>query len=239
MKVLIEVKDLVHKFFLGKNELIAINNVNLEVFRGEFISLMGPSGSGKSTLLNLIGGLCRPSQGEIVINGQSLAQMDENGLAIFRRNHLGFIFQSFNLLPNFTALENVALPLTFSGVPTVERTKRAQKILDMVGLAHRMDHKPAELSGGQQQRVSIARALVNEPILILADEPTGNLDSRTSTEIMDLLTCMNREKGQTFLMVTHDLEISKCANRIVHLCDGFIEKIEGKAEVPGGDQSVA
>jgi len=234
LEKVIELRDVVHKFFIGKNEVVAINRVNLQVWRGEFVTLVGPSGSGKSTLLHLIGGLCRPVRGEIIVNGQALARMDENQLAIFRRKYLGFIFQSFNLLPNLTALENVALPLVFAGASPAERTRRAKKILDMVGLARRLDHKPAELSGGQQQRVSIARALANDPALVLADEPTGNLDSRTSAEIMDLLTCINREKRCTFLLVTHDMEVARRGNRIIHLRDGSIEKIEGEVYRKGG-----
>lgn len=233
MEAVIETRDLVHKFYLGKTEVAVVNKVNLKVFYGELVSLVGPSGSGKSTLLNLIGGLCRPVQGEILISRQALARMSENELAIFRRRHLGFIFQSYNLLPNLTALENVMLPLIFAGVPTGERTRRARKILELVGLDHRLEHKPAELSGGQQQRVSIARALVNEPALVLADELTGNLDSRTSTEIMELLTQMNREKGQTFLLVTHDMEVAHYGNRIIYVRDGVIEKIEGEPKRGG------
>lgn len=233
MGAVIETRDLVHKFFLGKTEVAAVDKVNLKVFYGELVSLVGPSGSGKSTLLNLIGGLCRPVQGEILVNGQALDRMSENELAIFRRRHLGFIFQSYNLLPNLTALENVVQPLIFAGVPTGERIRRARKILELVGLDHRLEHKPAELSGGQQQRVSIARALVNEPALVLADELTGNLDSRTSAEIIELLTQMNREKGQTFLLVTHDMEVARYSNRIIYVRDGVIEKIEGEPKRGG------
>jgi putative ABC transport system ATP-binding protein len=235
----IEIRDLTHKFSLGKSEVVAIRGVNLQVFRGEFVSLVGPSGSGKSTLLSLIGGLCRPVHGELIVSGHSLIPMDENRLAIFRRKHIGFVFQSFNLLPNLTALENVALPLLFSGVTAGERTNKAQKMLEMVGIAHRLNHKPAELSSGEQQRVAIARALINEPAVVLADEPTGNLDSKTGSEIMDLLTRVNREKGGTFLLVTHDREIARYANRIIYLRDGSIEKIEGEPRIPREGQSIA
>jgi len=226
LKTIIEVKNLVQKLVLGKNELVVINNVSLKIFSGELVSLIGPSGSGKSTLLHLIGGLCRPVQGQVLINGQDLSQMNENQLAVFRRQYLGFIFQSFNLLPNLTALENVALPLVFAGVSPAERIPRAKDMLKTMGLANRLNHKPAELSGGQQQRVSIARALVNNPTLVLADEPTGNLDSRTGTEIMDTLTGINRERGCTILLVTHDTGAAHCGHRIVKLRDGIIEAVE-------------
>ena len=230
---MIEIRDLVHKFSLGKSEVPAIRGISLEVFRGEFVSLVGPSGSGKSTLLHLIAGLCRASAGEVVVNGENLARMDENRLAVFRRKHLGFVFQSFNLLPHLTALENVALPLLFTGMAVGERTRRAKEILGLVGLSHRFAHKPAELSGGEQQRVSIARALVNDPVLVLADEPTGNLDSKTSDEIMELLAAINRERGTTLLLVTHDMEVARRADRIVYLRDGAIEKIEGEPRKGG------
>jgi putative ABC transport system ATP-binding protein len=229
---MVTVRNLWQKFFLGKNEVVAVREVSFEVQSGEFVSLTGPSGAGKSTLLHLIGGLDRPVRGEISVNGRLLNRMNENQLAVFRRQHLGFIFQTFNLLPNLTAWENVALPLVFAGVTPAERRRRARSILQLVGLAHRLEHKPAELSGGQQQRVSIARALVHDPVLVLADEPTGNLDSRTGAEIMDLLTGINREKRCTILLVTHDAEAARRGHRIISLRDGRVEKIE---EVrPGG-----
>jgi putative ABC transport system ATP-binding protein len=229
---MVTVRNLWQKFFLGKNEVVAVREVSFEVQSGEFVSLTGPSGAGKSTLLHLIGGLDRPVRGEISVNGRLLNRMNENQLAVFRRQHLGFIFQTFNLLPNLTAWENVALPLVFAGVTPAERRRRARSILQLVGLARRLEHKPAELSGGQQQRVSIARALVHDPVLVLADEPTGNLDSRTGAEIMDLLTGINREKRCTILLVTHDAEAARRGHRIISLRDGRVEKIE---EVrPGG-----
>jgi putative ABC transport system ATP-binding protein len=223
---MITVQNLWQKFFLGKNEVVAVSQVSFEIFSGEFVSLTGPSGSGKSTLLHLIGGLCRPVRGEVTVNGQLLNRMSENQLAVFRRQHLGFIFQTFNLLPNLTALENVTLPLVFADIAPTERRRRAKNILRMVGLAHRLEHKPSELSGGQQQRVSIARALVNNPVLVLADEPTGNLDSRTGAEIMGILTGINRGEGCTILLVTHDAEAARCGHRIISLRDGRVEKIE-------------
>lgn len=228
---MIIVQNLWQKFFMGKNVVVAVSQVSFEVKNGEFVSLTGPSGSGKSTLLHLIGGLCRPVHGEIIVNGQSLNRMSEDQLAVFRRRHLGFIFQTFNLLPNLTALENVALPLMFAGVTPIERRQRAQNILQMVGLANRLEHKPSELSGGQQQRVSIARALVNNPVLVLADEPTGNLDSRTGAEIMDILTGINRSEGCTILLVTHDAEAARRGHRIIGLRDGIIETVEKIKEV--------
>ncbi|MHB1255386.1 MAG: ABC transporter ATP-binding protein [Dethiobacteraceae bacterium] len=223
---MISVQNLWQKFHLGKDEVVAVSQVSFDVFAGEFVSLTGSSGSGKSTLLHLIGGLCRPTRGEVIVNGQLLNRMSENQLAVFRRQHLGFIFQTFNLLPSLTALENVTMPLVFAEIAPAERRRRAIKILQLVGLAHRLEHKPSELSGGQQQRVSIARALVNNPVLVLADEPTGNLDSRTGDEIMGILTDINRREGCTILLVTHDAEAARSGHRIIGLRDGKIETIE-------------
>jgi putative ABC transport system ATP-binding protein len=223
---IIQAVDLVQRFALGKNDVTVLKDINLEIDRSEFVALTGPSGSGKSTLLNLVGGLCKPTQGKITVCGQSINHMDESELAVFRRKHIGLVFQSFNLLPNLTAVENVALPLMFAGITVSERKRRAQDILELMGLSDRLNHKPTELSGGQQQRVSIARALINEPILLLADEPTGNLDSKTSAEIMELFMNIKNETGQTCLMVTHDMEAAKYADRTFHLLDGRIERIE-------------
>ncbi|WP_025027319.1 ABC transporter ATP-binding protein [Caldalkalibacillus mannanilyticus] len=218
-------KNISQKFKIGNDEVLAVKDVDLEIQQGEFISIVGPSGSGKSTLLNLLGGLSKPTSGEIMVKGFQLTKMNENELSIFRRKHVGFIFQSYNLLPNLTTQENVALPLIFSGVPPKERLKKSIEILEVVGLSHRLDHKPTELSGGQQQRVSIARALVNNPEIVLADEPTGNLDTITSEEIMQLFTLLNRERRCTIILVTHDLEAAKYGNKTIYFRDGKIEEV--------------
>ncbi len=190
------------------------------------MALLGPSGSGKSTFLNVLGGLVPPTSGEILIRDFRISDMTENELCLFRREHLGFIFQSYNLISTMTAIENVALALTFAGVKKDIRLKKAKEALEIVGLLDRMEHKPNELSGGQQQRVSIARALVNHPEIILADEPTGNLDSKTSADIMEMITKLNREDNQTFVIVTHDPEVSKYCTKVIHMCDGLIESWE-------------
>ncbi|MBC8505339.1 MAG: ATP-binding cassette domain-containing protein [Anaerolineales bacterium] len=214
------------QYHLGSNDVDALKNINLEIDQGEFIALVGPSGSGKSTLLNLLGGLDRPTSGEIHVQGLALHTADEEALTGHRRHNVGFVFQTFNLLPTLTALENVALPLMLSGVDLAEREVRAQKLLERVGLGHRLHHRPTEMSGGEQQRAAIARALVNNPQLILADEPTGNLDSSTGAEVMALLRELNTERGVTLIIVTHDSEIADYAKRIVNLRDGEIAKIE-------------
>jgi len=190
------------------------------------VALLGPSGSGKSTFLNVLGGLVPPTSGEVIIKDFRISDMTENELCLFRREHLGFIFQSYNLISTMNAIENVALALTFAGVKKDIRLKRAKEALEIVGLVDRMEHKPSELSGGQQQRVSIARALVNHPEIILADEPTGNLDSKTSTDIMEMITKLNREEKQTFVIVTHDPEAAKYCTKVIHMRDGLIERWE-------------
>ena len=227
-EAIIQTRDLVQNFALGKTYVKALRGVNLTIQKGEFISLVGSSGSGKSTLLNLIGGLNPATSGEVRVKGVLFNNIDENQLALFRRQHIGFIFQSFNLISTLTALENVELPLLFVGVSKSERRARAIKMLEQVGLSERMNHKPNELSGGQQQRVSIARALINNPEIILADEPTGNLDSKTGTEIMNLMREMNELNGQTLVVVTHDKEVANYSHRIINLRDGIIEDIEVK-----------
>lgn len=214
--------NLHRRYEMGDARVDALRGVNLSVAQGEFVALVGPSGSGKSTVLNLIGGLDRPSEGEIWVDGVELTAEDERGLTTHRRHRVGFVFQSFNLLPRLTALENVAIPLMFGGVPESERLARAQRLLEQVGLGDRLGHRPTQLSGGEQQRVAIARALVGQPALLLADEPTGNLDTTTGGEIMALLKALNAHRGLTLLVVTHDPEVAAFADRIVRLRDGQV-----------------
>jgi ABC-type lipoprotein export system ATPase subunit/ABC-type lipoprotein release transport system permease subunit len=222
----IQLVEVCRHFELGRTDVRALHNINLEIDQGEFVALVGPSGSGKSTLLNLLGGLDRPTSGEINMQGLGLQDATEEELTAHRRHNVGFVFQTFNLLPTLTALENVALPLMLSGVPLVERQARAAKLLGRVGLEHRLDHRPTEMSGGEQQRAAITRALINNPQLILADEPTGNLDSSTGAEVMQLLRKLNAESGVTLIVVTHDPEVAAYADRIVHLRDGGIDRVE-------------
>ncbi|MGD2248301.1 MAG: ABC transporter ATP-binding protein [Candidatus Methanofastidiosia archaeon] len=217
--------NLVMHFKRGDTTVRALQGVTLDVTEGEFVSIVGTSGCGKSTLLNLVGGLMKPTQGTVHVKGENITIMNENQLALFRRQYIGFVFQSFNLVNTLTAQENVELPLIFSNIPSNKREKKVYTLLTELGLKDRLDHTPSELSGGQQQRVSIARAIVTEPEIILADEPTGNLDSETSGEIMDVLYTLNR-KGQTFLVVTHDTDVAHYGTRIVHLKDGKITQIE-------------
>jgi len=214
------------QYQLGGTDVNALNNINLEIDQGDFVALVGPSGSGKSTLLNLLGGLDKPTSGEISVQGLALQDATEKELTTHRRHNVGFIFQTFNLIPTLTALENVALPLMLSGVALAERCERARQLLNRVGLDHRLDHRPTEMSGGEQQRAAIARALVNDPNIILADEPTGNLDTSTGSEVMRLLRELNDERGVTLIIVTHDPEIADFADRIVHLRDGEISEVE-------------
>jgi putative ABC transport system ATP-binding protein len=214
--------DLARAFEVGETTVEALRGVDLEVPKGQFVALVGPSGSGKSTFLNLVGGLDRPTSGELWVDGVELSASKEKALTEHRRRRVGFVFQSFNLLPRLTALENVALPLTFVGVPERERLARARDLLVQVGLESRLEHRPTQLSGGEQQRVAIARALVGQPAIILADEPTGNIDSATGREIMELLRDLNRDQGVTLLLVTHDAEAAAFAHVVVQLRDGQI-----------------
>ena len=214
---------LARRYKMGDTFVDALRGVDLELARGEFVALVGPSGSGKSTVLNLIGGLDRPTSGEVWIDDTELSGSDEKTLTRHRRRQVGFVFQSFNLLPRLTAEENVALPLMFSGVPEKERRARARELLERVGLSARLAHRPTQLSGGEQQRVAIARALVGQPIILLADEPTGNLDTTTGVEIMRLLKKLNQEHGLTLLVVTHDPEVAAFADRVVRLRDGQVD----------------
>jgi putative ABC transport system ATP-binding protein len=229
---LIKTVGLARRYQMGKNFVDALRGVDLEVAAGEFVALVGPSGSGKSTLLHLIGGLVRPTGGEVRVNGLELGSSSDPELVVYRRDTLGFIFQSFNLLPVKTAWENVAVPMMLAGVPPGQRRERATAILAQLGLERRADHRPPELSGGEQLRVAIARALANRPRLLLADEPTGNLDSRTGGEIMGLLRRLVRDEGLTLLLVTHDMGVARYADRIVHLRDGAVQAIEVNVDEP-------
>jgi putative ABC transport system ATP-binding protein len=219
--VLIEIKDLVKDYLMGSTTVRALDGVSLDVDRGDYVAIMGPSGSGKSTLMNLIGCLDTPSSGLYRLNDQVVNELDDNALARIRNKEIGFVFQTFNLLARTSALENVEVPLIYAGIPRSERHARAQRLLEMVGLSDRMHHQPSELSGGQRQRVAVARALVNDPSILLADEPTGNLDSRTGEEIMSLFDELNRQ-GNTIVLVTHEEDIAGHARRVVRLRDGQI-----------------
>ena len=223
----IQVKNLYKIYRVGENKVRALNGVDLTIYRGEFCSIVGTSGSGKSTMLNMLAGLEKPTKGEIVIAGQHLEKMNENQLVKFRREHVGFIFQSFNLLGTMDAVENVALPLMFRGVPKKERERLSEESLKIVGLAHRMDHKPNEMSGGQQQRVAIARAIAAKPPVILADEPTGNLDSGSSKEILQILKELYKG-GRTVILITHDNDIAAQAKRVIKIKDGKVESDSGQ-----------
>ncbi|MBR5509901.1 MAG: ABC transporter ATP-binding protein [Lachnospiraceae bacterium] len=226
----IQVKNLYKIFRVGSSKVRALNGVDLTIYRGEFCAIVGTSGSGKSTMLNMLAGLEKPTKGEVIISGQHLEQMNENQLVRFRREKVGFIFQSFNLLGTMNAIENVALPLTFRGVDKKKREEKAIEMLKLVGLPKHMKHKPNEMSGGQQQRVGVARALVLDPEIIFADEPTGNLDSNTSAEVLKLMRKIVQEKNQTLVMVTHDNHLAGFADRIFHIIDGKIVKIEERGE---------
>ncbi|HWQ81486.1 MAG TPA: ABC transporter ATP-binding protein [Ignavibacteria bacterium] len=223
---LIQIRNITRVYDMGEEKLYALRGVDLDIEKNEYIAIMGPSGSGKSTLMNIIGCLDTPTSGDYILNGKDVHEMDDDELATIRNKEIGFVFQTFNLLPRSDSLHNVELPLIYSGVSRAERIKRAEDALTNVGLADRMKHKPNELSGGQRQRVSVARALVNNPSLILADEPTGNLDTKTGEEIMGLFRELN-EKGNTIIIVTHEEDIAKHANRIVKIRDGKIESDSG------------
>lgn len=221
-QLVIKTIDITRKFDMGKEVIKVLHGINIEVYKNEYVAFMGPSGSGKSTFMNIVGCLDTPSGGRYLLNGKDVSKMTDNQLAEVRNKEIGFIFQTFNLLPRYTALENVALPLVYAGLSKIDRIAKAKYALEQVGLADRMKHKPNELSGGQRQRVAIARALVNDPSILLADEPTGNLDSKTSYEIMVLFEELH-SKGNTIIVVTHEEEIAKHTSRIVRLRDGIIE----------------
>lgn len=222
MQPIIKLNDIAREYIIGKEIIYALKTVTLDIYKNEYVALMGPSGSGKSTLMNVLGCLDTPTRGEYILNAISVAKMTDNELADVRNKEIGFVFQTFNLLPRSTTLENVALPLVYSGVSKPEREARAKEVLEQVGLGNRINHKPNELSGGQRQRVAIARALVNKPAIILADEPTGNLDSKTSVEIMGLFEEIHNN-GNTIILVTHEEDIALHAHRIVRLKDGEVE----------------
>ncbi len=225
MEKLISLDKIVKNYYIGSIVVEALRSIDIEIKRNEYVAIMGPSGSGKSTLMNLIGALDTPTSGEYILNGTDVSKMDDNRLAEIRNSEIGFIFQTFNLLPRYTALENVTLPLIYAGVGKTERVALAKKTLAEVGLEDRMEHRPNELSGGQRQRVAVARALVNNPSIILADEPTGNLDSKTSVDIMKLFGQIH-QRGNTIILVTHEESIARYAHRIIRLFDGEIDRIE-------------
>lgn len=235
-KCVIDVRDLYKIYPIGKNEVRALNGVSFQVYEGEFCAIVGTSGSGKSTLLNMLAGLEKPTKGQIMVAGERIDKYKENRLVQFRREKVGFIFQSFNLLGTMNAIENVALPLTFRGVDKKVREAKAVKMLKLVGLSKHMLHRPNEMSGGQQQRVGVARALVLDPEIIFADEPTGNLDSHTSAEVLGLMRKVVQEKNQTMVMVTHDNHLAGFADRIFHIIDGKIVKIETRSEYKEDEQ---
>lgn len=225
MENIIELNNVRKVYRMGEEKIVALDDISLKVGMGEILCLLGTSGSGKSTLLNMMAGLEKPTKGEIIIKDKHIEKMNEDQLALFRQKYIGFVFQSYNLLSTFSALENVSLPLIFRNVSKGQRDKKAKEMLKAVGLGQRLTHKPSQMSGGQQQRVSIARAFVNSPNIVFADEPTGNLDTKTTEEIMALIISMAKEHNQTLIIVTHDVEISTYADRIVYIRDGNIEKI--------------
>jgi len=230
MSEIMTLKGVRKVYHMGKEKVVALDQVDLTIEEGEIICLLGPSGSGKSTLLNMMAGLEKPSKGEIYFRKYPVHKMDENKLAEFRRRFIGFVFQQYNLITTLTALENITMPLLFKGVAKKQRSQEGKALMARIGLADRINHKPTEMSGGQQQRVSIARAFINRPEIIFADEPTGNLDTHTAKDMMDMMTELVREEKKTLIIVTHNRELSGYADRIVHIRDGNIEKIETRVE---------
>ncbi len=225
METVISLDKIVKNYYIGSIVVEALRSVDVEIKTNEYVAIMGPSGSGKSTLMNLVGALDTPTSGAYILNGTDVSKMDDNRLAEIRNQEIGFIFQTFNLLPRYTALENVTLPLIYAGMGKTDRVAKATQTLEEVGLGDRMDHRPNELSGGQRQRVAVARALVNNPSIILADEPTGNLDSKTSVDIMKLFGHIH-DRGNTIILVTHEEDIARYAHRIIRLLDGEVDRIE-------------
>ena len=225
MEAIISVRNLAKTYQMGATEVRALKSVDLDIYPNEYVALMGPSGSGKSTLMNLLGCLDTPTEGDYLLSGEQVSEMVDDELADIRNRRIGFVFQTFNLLPRLTALENVALPLVYAGLSKEQRLAKARQVLSQVGLGDRVDHKPNELSGGQRQRVAVARALVNDPAIILADEPTGNLDTKTSYEIMAMFDQLHKD-GNTIILVTHEPDIAEHALRVVRLRDGLIESDE-------------
>ena len=230
MNSIIHLEDLHKSYFMGKQAIPVLNGVTLDIFKNEYVALMGPSGSGKSTLMNILGCLDSPTKGNYILNDQDVSKMSDDELADVRNKEIGFVFQQFNLLPRLTAAENVALPLVYAGISKKQRNEIAKEVLNKVGLAERSHHKPNEMSGGQCQRVAIARALVNSPSIILADEPTGNLDTKTSVEIMDIFGKI-QSGGNTVILVTHEEDIARYAHRVVRLRDGLIESDKTRSEL--------
>jgi putative ABC transport system ATP-binding protein len=228
---MIELHDVWRLYRMGGETINALAGIDLKVSQGEFVTIVGPSGSGKSTLLNIIGGLDSPTMGRIEVDGQDLSKASDRELSLYRNKQVGFIFQTFNLQPTYTALENVSLPLVFAKVPLWKRKRIAREVMETVELSDRLRHKPNQLSGGERQRVAIARALVNDPKILLADEPTGNLDSKTGEQIMELLTRLNKERGITLLLVTHDLKIADYADRMLRMLDGQIAEAVDRRQV--------
>lgn len=231
MEEIIHLEGIRKSYFMGTQSLEVLKGIDLSIFRNEYVALMGPSGSGKSTLMNILGCLDSPTSGTYILNGHDVSQMDDSELAQIRNKQIGFVFQQFNLLPRLSAVDNVALPLVYAGIPKKMRREMALAVLEKVGLANRSHHKPNEMSGGQIQRVAIARALVNNPAIILADEPTGNLDSKTSVEIMHLFSDI-QEAGNTVVLVTHEEDIAAYAKRVIRLRDGLVETDETRAGKP-------
>ena len=230
-EVVVRTVDVAKQYGEGESAVRAVDGVSCEVVSGEYLSIVGPSGSGKSTLFNLIGGLDKPTEGSVFVNSVDIAQLSPRELAFLRCHTIGYIFQTFNLIGVRTALENVTLPMLFAGLPPSEADDKGMALLDLVGLNHRYHHRPNELSGGQQQRVAIARALANDPSIVLADEPTGNLDLKTGKEIIDLLKRLNTERGVTVIAATHDLKMLDVSDRIFHIRDGKLDKVETREEV--------
>ena len=222
LQPILQAKDIIKKYRMGTQVVSVLNGINLDVYPGEIVCLLGTSGCGKTTFLNIAAGLERPTKGDIIIDGHYLNKISEKGMSAFRRKYIGFVFQLYNLIPSMNALENAILPMVFEGAPQKEREEKGRELLTIMGLGDRLKHKPNELSGGQRQRISLARAMINNPRIIFADEPTGNLDSRTTEEILNLLISTIRENGQTLLMVTHDIEVARHGDRIIEMVDGRV-----------------